>query len=115
MLAALRLAVGYGSAISGTGGPVMLIPRLIAGRTPAAVAIALAQAISVPIALAATAVNAALGRLDLALGAAIGVFLVAGTVAGAWLAGRLHARHLTAAVALALIATGLWYGYATLA
>ncbi len=39
-LGALGAAVGYASAISGTGGPVTLIPLLLALRTPVAPAIA---------------------------------------------------------------------------
>lgn len=113
-LACLGLAVGYGSAISGTGGPVMLIPALLVLRMPIVNAIALAQAIQIPIALSATVVNAALGRIDLLQAASVGGFLVAGTVAGAWLSKRVRARALTVTVAVALMAIGLWYGYATL-
>lgn len=114
MLGVLGLAVGYGSAISGTGGPVMLIPLLLALRTPVLAAIAFGLAAQLPIAMAATAVYALEGRIDLALGATLGALLVAGTLAGATLSTRLSRRGLTAAVALTLIAVGLWYGYATL-
>jgi hypothetical protein len=113
-LGALGAIVGYASAISGTGGPVTLIPLLLALRTPAASAIALGLAAQLPIALAATAVYAAEGRIDLRLGATLGVLLVAGTFAGARLSGRLSGRGLTVAVALTLIGVGLWYGYVTL-
>ena len=113
MLTWVGLTVGWGSAVSGTGGPVMLIPLLLVLRTPIVPTIALAQAIQIPIAVAATIVNAAAGRLDLRLGLAVGVLLVCGAVTGAWLAGRLASRLLTLSVALALIAFGLWYVYAT--
>jgi uncharacterized membrane protein YfcA len=111
VLAVLGLIVGYGSAISGTGGPVMLIPILLLIGTPLVTAITLALAAQVPIALAATTVNAATGRLDWALGFALGVPLIAGAVVGAWLSRRLPARALTFAVAGALVAIGVWYGY----
>jgi len=113
VLASVGFAVGWGSAVSGTGGPVMLIPLLLVLRTPIVPTIAFAQAIQIPIAVAATIVNAAAGRLDWRLGLAVGTLLVCGTITGAWLAGRLAARPLTLSVALALIAFGLWYGYAT--
>jgi uncharacterized membrane protein YfcA len=113
-LAFLGLVVGFGSAISGTGGPVMLIPILLLVGVPLVTAITLALAAQVPIALAATAVNALAGRLDWLLGMALGVPLIAGAVAGAWLSRRLPARALTLAVAGALIATGIWYGYVTI-
>jgi uncharacterized membrane protein YfcA len=115
LLGVLGLAVGYGSAISGTGGPVMLIPILLALRTPVGAAIALGLAAQLPIALAATAVYALEGRIDLPLAATLGALLVAGTYAGARLSARLSGRGLTRAVALTLVAVGLWYGYATLA
>ncbi len=113
-LGMLGLAAGYGSAISGTGGPVILIPLLLALRTPVAPAIALGLAAQLPIALTATVVYAIEGRIDLPLGATLGALLIAGTFAGALLSRRLSGRGLTVAVALTLIAVGLWYGYATL-
>lgn len=41
-----------------------------------------------------------------------GALLVAGTLAGTWLAPRVSGRGLTVAVALTLVGVGLWYGYA---
>jgi hypothetical protein len=113
-LGALGVVVGYASAISGTGGPVTLIPLLLALHTPAASAIALGLAAQLPIALSATTVYAIEGRIDLRLGVTLGALLVAGTYAGARLSGRLSGRRLTTAVALTLVAVGLWFGYATL-
>lgn len=115
LLGVLGLLVGYGSAISGTGGPVMLIPLLLALRTPVAPAIALGLAAQLPISATATAIYALDGRIDLELGATLAAWLVAGSFGGALLSRRLSGRGLTAAVALILIAVGLWYGYATLA
>jgi uncharacterized protein len=113
LLALLGLAVGYGSAISGTGGPVMLIPILLALRTPVASAVALGLAAQLPIAAAATAVYAAEGRIDVALALTLAALLVAGTWAGARLSARLSGRALTAAVAWTLVGVGLWFGYAS--
>lgn len=113
-LGTLGVLVGYASAISGTGGPVTLIPVLLALRAPASSAIALGLAAQLPIALSATTVYAIEGRIDLRLGVTLGALLVAGTYAGARLSGRLSGRGLTAAVALTLVAVGLWFGYATL-
>jgi uncharacterized membrane protein YfcA len=115
VLAPLGLVVGYGSAISGTGGPVLLVPLLLALGTPATAAVALGLAAQLPITLTASIVNAFAGRIDLILGAALGAVLTVGALAGAWLSGRLSARAVSLAVGLALVAVGLWYGYASLA
>jgi uncharacterized membrane protein YfcA len=113
-LGLLGAAVGYASAISGTGGPVTLIPLLLFLGTPAGPAVALGLAAQLPIALSATAVYALEGRIDFRLGATLAALLVAGTFIGARLSSRLSGRGLVTAVALALVCVGLWYGYATL-
>ena len=114
LLAFLGLAVGYGSAISGTGGPVMLIPILLALRTPVSGAIALGVAAGLPITAAATAVYAAAGRIDVPLALTLAALLIAGTWAGARLSARLSGRALTVAVAWTLVGVGLWYGFVSL-
>jgi uncharacterized membrane protein YfcA len=114
LLAVLGLFVGYGSAISGTGGPVMLIPILLALHTPVTVAIALGVAAGMPITVAATAVYAAAGRIDLPLALTLAALLIAGTWMGARLAARLSGRALTDAVAWTLVGVGAWFAYASL-
>jgi uncharacterized membrane protein YfcA len=110
LLAFLGLVVGYGSAISGTGGPVMLIPILLFLRTPVNAAIALGVASGLPITLAASAVYGAAGRIDYALASTLIVFLLAGVYAGAKLLHRLSSRALVVAVAWTLVGVGLWFG-----
>ena len=105
----LGLVVGCLSAWSGTGGPVVLLPLLALLGVPAVLGVDAAQRVQLPVALAATAVNLAAGRLDIALGLGIGVLVLAGWFAGRWLAQRLPVPRLRQAVALALIATGLAY------
>lgn len=112
-LAAIGGVVGCGSALSGTGGPVMLLPLLMFLGVPVRTGIAMAQVIQLPIALSATGVNFAQGRLDLGLAGLVGALLVAGSLAGFWLATRVGTGALKRAVALGLVALGLWYGYAT--
>jgi uncharacterized membrane protein YfcA len=110
LLAFLGLVVGYGSAISGTGGPVMLIPILLFLRTPVNAAIALGVASGLPITLAASAVYGAAGRIDSALASTLIVVLLAGVYAGAKLLHRLSSRALVVAVAWTLVGVGLWFG-----
>jgi uncharacterized membrane protein YfcA len=101
--------VGCLSAWSGTGGPVVLLPLLALLGVPATLGVDAAQRVQLPVALAATAVNFAAGRLDVVLGLGIGVLVLAGWFAGRWLARRLPVQRLRHAVAVALIATGLAY------
>jgi uncharacterized membrane protein YfcA len=112
-LGSIGVLVGCGSALSGTGGPVMLLPILLFCGVPVRAGIAMAQVVQLPIALSATAVNAAQGRLDPLLGALAAGLLVVGSVAGMWLAARVETSALKRAVAIGLVALGLWYVYAT--
>jgi uncharacterized membrane protein YfcA len=109
--AGIGLVVGCGSAWSGTGGPVMLIPILLAFGLPAATVIPLAQVIQIPIAASATGVNAMHGRIDWAIALAVGALLVAGTWTGLKLTRRIDHAALRKAVALGLIAVGTWYAF----
>lgn len=108
-LAALGLVVGCVSAWSGTGGPVALLPVLaLLGCTPGW-AVEAAQRVQLPVALAATTVNAAAGRLDPLLGAAIGALVLVGWLAGRRIARHLPGRRLQQCLAVMLVATGLAY------
>lgn len=111
-LALVGALVGAGSALSGTGGPVLLLPVLLLLGLPTVASVAAAQVVQLPIALAATATHAAAGRLDLRLGLVVGLALLAGAWAGQRLARRADPLRLRAATALALVATGLVYAFA---
>lgn len=104
----LGCVVGLGSALSGTGGPVMLLPLLLLMKQPLARAVICAQAIQVPIALSATAVHALNGRLDLLYGAAVALVLLSGALAGRALARRTSVQFLKGLTGLVLTATGIW-------
>jgi uncharacterized membrane protein YfcA len=113
-LAVLGLAVGVGSALSGTGGPVLLLPLLMLMRAPLQAAITAAQGIQLPVALAASGVHAAAGRLDLRLGLALAAALLVGWWAGHHVARHASTAHLRRAVAACLVLTGVWTGWAFL-
>ena len=110
---ALGLAVGCGSAWSGTGGPVLLLPILLFFHAPTRTAIAMGQSVQLPIAFAATAVNLAAGTLDLKLGLVLGALLALGWGAGFVLMRRMPTELLARILAFGLIAVGLWYGWQT--
>lgn len=107
----LGALVGLGSGLSGTGGPVLLVPLLMALRQPLPATVASAQAIQLPVALSAGAMHAWSGVLDLALALQLGAVLLLGSLAGQWAATRLAVARLQLLVSLLLIGTGLWLGW----
>ena len=114
VLGVLGVAVGCVSSLSGTGGPVTLIPLLLALGTPVGIAVTLGLAAQVPIALSATAIYALQDRIDVALAATLSVLLFIGVLVGTKLSARLSGRGLTRAVASTLVVVGIGYGYGTL-
>lgn len=97
---------GFGSALSGTGGPLILIPILIWLDVPVLTAIGLSQAIQLPIALLATAGNFFSGNLDLTLGVLLAAGLAIGTFVGARIAHAVPRAALRRAVAMVLVVVG---------
>jgi hypothetical protein len=76
--------------------------------------VAAAQAIQLPIALCAGVAHWASGALDLRLAAALGVLLLAGSLAGQWCARRMRVHWLQQLVSLLLLATGAWFAWRVL-
>lgn len=97
---------GFASALTGTGGPMVLVPILVWQRAPMRDAILLGQVVQLPIALTASAGNLYLGGVDVVAGAAIGLMLVPGAFLGHRLAGHLPLTALTKLVGITLIAAG---------
>ena len=110
-LAGLGVAVGAGSALTGTGGPVLLVPALMLWSQPLPMTVALAQAIQLPLALSATVTHAAAGALDVQLALVLGVVLLVGSLTGRAVAKYLPVRGLQILVSLLLVAVGAWFGW----
>lgn len=106
-LAAIGALTGFGSALTGTGGPLLLVPMLVWLGQPALVAIGLSQVIQVPIAVLATAGNVTYGRVDLTLAMAVAVLLMIGVTAGARIAHAMPAAALKRTVAWVMIGVGV--------
>ncbi len=105
-LAATGAATGLASAITGTGGPLVLVPALVWLEVPILSAIASAQAIQLPIAAAATGANAIGGTLDVVLGLTLGCGIALGTAVGAKAAHALPTARLRRIVAALLVLVG---------
>jgi len=98
---------GFVSALTGTGGPMVLVPIQLWRGAPLLAAIAIGQIVQLPIAATATLGNWLHGGVDFAAASFIGAMLVPGVLAGQRLAAAVPLATLTRAVALLLIAVGV--------
>jgi len=114
-LLAIGVLVGAASALTGTGGPVLVLPLLMLLRQPLMFAVVAAQAIQLPVALSASAVHAMEGRLEPRLALLCGVLMLAGSLAGQRAAMRLDILQLQRLVSLLLLAVGAWFAWLLLA
>ncbi len=114
-LALIGALTGFGSALTGTGGPLILVPTLVWLRQPVLRVVGLSQVIQVPIALLATVGNLLYTGVNATLGTALAALLTVGAVAGARLAHALPRPLLKRAVAAVLVATGATIGARLLA
>lgn len=106
LLILIGALVGFGSSLTGTGGPVLLVPILITLHYPALKSIGISQAIQLPIALFAMTGFWLYGQIDLGLGLHLGITQAAGVYIGAQIAHRLPIVQLRRLVAIALIGVG---------
>ncbi len=105
-LLAVGAATGFLSSVSGTGGPLVLVPILISMSVPVLTAVGLSQAIQVPIAITATFGNVLYGKLDLVLGGVLAASLTVGSWYGAKLAHRVPRATLRDVVSAVLVVIG---------
>lgn len=105
-LASIGTVTGFASAMTGTGGPLVLVPILVWLEIPVLAAVGLAQAIQLPIAVAATGGNVLAGTLDIELGLLLGLGLALGTWAGAQAAHALPRAALRRFVSSLLVLVG---------
>ena len=99
--------VGFGSAMSGTSGPLILLPLLLWLDIPVLTTIGVAQAVQFPIALLATGANFFSGDIALPAGLVIAAALVAGIAAGAAFAHALSPSALKRGVAWIVLVVGI--------
>ena len=98
---------GAGSSMSGTGGPLILIPILLWLHVPVLAAVGLSQVIQLPISACATAGNFVYGAIDFMVAAMISVLLMIGVWFGARIAHRVSGIAMKRFVSAALLAVGV--------
>ena len=106
-LIAIGLAVGFGSTLSGTGGPVLLIPVMLLAGSSVALAVSSSQPIQIPIAVFGAASFLVYGTLDWQLAIALGLVQGGGAVTGAIVGNRLPVRSLRNIVGVALVVAAI--------
>ncbi len=106
-LAAIGAATGFGSAMTGTGGPLILVPILVSLRMQVLTAVGLSQAIQIPVAALATVGNLVYGAVDFVVGTVIAVALVAGVAIGVRFAHAVSGVALRRVLAWVLVLVGM--------
>ncbi len=107
VLMVMGACVGAASALTGSGGPLLLVPLLMWLRVPVLSAIGLGQAIQIPVAGLATVGNLLAGYLDFRLGILLGVGVGVGTAVGARIAHAAPLLLLSRLVAVILLIVGM--------
>jgi uncharacterized protein len=107
-LVAVGASVGFGSALTGTGGPVLLVPVLLTLGVAPLRAVAVSQAVQLPVVAAGSAGYLQTGLVDIRLGTVLGCLAALGVAAGAVVATRIPAEGLRRIVAVACIAAGVF-------
>lgn len=97
--------VGLISAVTGTGGPLVLVPFLIWLGFPVLEAVGLGQAIQIPVAITAAGGAMVFGSLDYTIALALTVGLLVGCPAGAWVSHQIDSRTLRTIAATVLLGT----------
>ena len=103
----IGLVTGLGSSMSGTGGPLILVPILLWLGTPVLAAVGLSQAIQLPISIFATAGNLVYGVIDVVVAAVLSLLLMIGVWCGARIAHRVSSVALKRFVSFVLLAAGV--------
>jgi hypothetical protein len=101
---------GFGSAITGTGGPLIVVPIIIYLGLPVLTAVGLSQAIQIPIATFASIGNWMSGNLNVDLSLVIATAMVTGALVGATLIHRLPTEPIHKFMALLMILVGIGIG-----
>ena len=99
----IGLIVGFGSALTGTGGAVILMPILLLLSIPTLKAVGVAQGIQLPIALSASIGFVLFGEVDYLLGTTLGVVQAIGVFIGAKIAHQLPTQKLRQVAGYALL------------
>jgi len=108
LLLVIGAGTGFASSVTGTGGPLVLVPILMAMKLPVLTVIGLSQAIQLPIAIVGTFGNYLYGELDWYLGLVLALALMVGSWQGARLAHVVPRELLRRIVSVVLFVIGVF-------
>jgi uncharacterized protein len=98
---------GFGSGLTGVGGPALAVPLMVLLGFPAIVAVGASQVVQIVASVSGSLGNLGRGTVDLALVMWLTVFEIAGVWGGVNLAHRIDPRTLRLAVGLLCISVGI--------
>lgn len=107
LLLAIGSAAGFGSGLTGVGGPAMSVPLMVLFGFPALTSIGASQVIQILAAASGSAANLPLGLVDLPLAALLTIFEVGGVWVGVRIAHAIDALMLRRAVGTLCVAVGI--------
>lgn len=105
-LIVIGIVTGFGSAITGTGGPLIVVPIIMYLGLPVLTAVGLSQAIQIPIATFASIGNWEAGNLNFNLSLSIAVSMIIGSLIGSIVVHRLPRESVRKFVAILLVSAG---------
>ena len=110
LLAAIGAFVGFGSGLTGVGGPAIAVPVMVMAGFPPLATIGASQAVQVVAALSGSAAHVAQGTIDYALAIPVTVAQIAGVPIGVRVVHAVPPEVLRKLIGLVCIATGAWLG-----
>ncbi|MBI2311864.1 MAG: sulfite exporter TauE/SafE family protein [Betaproteobacteria bacterium] len=107
LLAGIGAFSGFGSGLTGVGGPALSVPIMVLFGFPPLVTIGTSQVIQILAAISGTVGNLKYGSIDFALAGLVTLFEVVGVLFGVRIVHAVDARKLRRVVALLCIAVGI--------
>lgn len=103
------IMTGCGSAMTGTGGPLILLPIALTAGLALRTAVGLSQFVQIPIGTFATIGNLSVRAMPLGIGFLLAVTVAAGVVVGGWIMHRVPGERARVALGIVVLCIGVAY------
>ena len=108
LLLGLGAIAGFGSGLTGVGGPALSVPLMVLCGFPALTSIGTSQVIQIVAAVSGTLANLKYGTIDYGVAATVTLLEITGVFAGARIVHAVNADLLRKFVAVLCVAVGAW-------